>query len=153
MFKGDRTQFGSGQLAVMEKRKKQSMHIKDPDEIADNLQKSTAGSAEEIYFTYCGACHLNNGKGDGTRFPPLDSSEWVLGDKTKLTGILINGLREPIMVKGKQFNNLMPSHSFLNDSELAMVLTYIRKNFGNNAGEITEEEVAAVRNVSKTVAK
>ena len=153
MFKGDRAQFGAGQLLLMEKRKKQSMHIKDPDEIADNLQKSTIGSAEEIYFTYCGACHLNNGKGDGSRFPPLDSSEWVLGDKTKLTGILLNGLREPITVKGKQFNNLMPSHSFLSDGELAMVLTYIRKNFGNNAGEITEEEVAAVRNISKTLTK
>ena len=153
MFKGDRAQFGPGQLALMEKKKKQSMHIKDPDEIADNLQKSIVGSAEEIYFNYCGACHLNNGKGDGNRFPPLDSSEWVLGDKTKLTGILLNGLREPITVKGKPFNNLMPSHSFLSDNELAMVLTYIRKNFGNNAGEIREEEVAAVRNASKTVAK
>ena len=153
MYKGDRAQFGPGQLALMERKKKQSMHIKDPDEIADNMQKSIVGSAEEIYFNYCGACHLNNGKGDGSRFPPLDSSEWVLGDKTKLTGILLNGLREPITVKGKQFNNLMPSHSFLSDSELAMVLTYIRKNFGNNAGEIREEEVAAVRNAGKIVAK
>jgi len=149
MYKGDKTKFGASDLTAMEKRKTTSAHIKDPDEVADNLQKGVVSGGEEIYLTYCGACHLHDGKGDGLRFPPLDSSEYVMGDKNKLIEILLNGLQQPITVRGKEWNNLMPSHSFLTDDQLSSVLTYVRKNFGHSQDEITAEEIATKR--SKTV--
>ena len=101
---------------------------------------------EQIYRTYCVACHQNDGKGDGSRFPPLDSSEYVLGDKQRLINILLNGLQETITVKDKQYNDLMPAHNFLSDDDLALVLTFIRQNFSNNASEITSDEIAKERN-------
>jgi mono/diheme cytochrome c family protein len=109
------------------------------------LQKDEVSVGEQVYRTYCVACHLNDGKGDGSRFPPLDSSEYVLGDKHRLISILLNGLQQPMTVKGKQYNNVMPAHHFLTDEDAARVLTYIRRNFGNNASEITAAEVAALR--------
>ena len=145
MYKGDKTKFGAAELAVMEKRKL-SAHIRTPDEVADNLEKGVATGGEKIYKTYCIACHLGDGKGDGSRFPPLDSSEYVLGDKNRLINILLNGLQEPITVKGKQYNNLMPSHRFLSDEDLALVLAYVRQNFGNSASAIAAEEVTNQRN-------
>jgi len=144
MYKGDKTKFGAAQLAVIAKRK-MSAHIRTPDEVADNLEKGMAVGGEKIYKTYCVACHLNDGKGDGSRFPPLDSSEYVMGDKTRLINILLNGLQQQITVKGKQYNNVMPRHSFLSDKDLAAVLVYVRQNFGNAASEITPEEVADQR--------
>jgi glucose/arabinose dehydrogenase len=150
MYKGEKTKFAASDLAAMEKRKTISAHIKDPDEVADNLQKGMVSTGEEIYLTYCGACHLSDGKGDGLRFPPLDSSEFVMGDKNKLIAILLNGLRQPISVRGKEWNNLMPSHSFLTDDQLASTLSYVRKNFGHNTDEITPEEVSAQRNKNVT---
>lgn len=149
MFKGDKTKFGDEQLAGMEKRK-MSAHIRTPDEVADNLEKEVATGGEKIYQTYCVACHLRDGRGDETRFPPLDSSEYVLGDKNKLINILLNGMQEQISVKGKQFNGLMPSHRFLSDKDLALVLTYIRQNFNNNSSEISPEEVEKERKNSIT---
>ncbi len=149
MFKGDKTKFGDEQLANMEQRKT-SAHIRTPDEVADNLQKEIAIGGEQLYQTYCAACHLADGKGDDSRFPPLDGSEFVLGDKTRLINILLNGLQQPITVKGKQFNGLMPSHRFLSDKDLAMVLTYIRQNFNNNSSEILPEEVESERTKSIT---
>ena len=92
------------------------------------------------------SCHQHDGKGDGSRFPPLDSSEWVNGDKKRLIGILLNGLEQPITVNGKTFNNLMPKHDFLTDDQLALVLTYIRQNFSNHSSEVTADEVAKERN-------
>jgi len=153
MYKGDKAKFGAAQLAAMEKRKTTSAHIKTPDEITDNLQKGTVTSGEQMYNTYCVACHLNDGKGDGSRFPPLDSSEYVLGDKNRLINILLLGKSDVITVKGKQYNNQMPSHSFLSDKDLSLVLTYIRQNFGNASSKITTEEVAALRNNAKAVSK
>ena len=146
MYKGDKTTFGTEQLAGMEK-KKMSAHIRTPDEVADNLQKEVVAGGQQIYQTYCVACHLINGKGDGSRFPPLDSSEYVIGDKNRLINILLNGLQQPITVNGKQFNGLMPSHSFLSDPDIAMVLTYIRQNFNNRSSSVTKEEVAAARKI------
>jgi mono/diheme cytochrome c family protein len=39
----------------------------------------------------------------------------------------------------------MPAYDFLSDEELAMILTYVRQNFGNNAGAVSEEDVRAGR--------
>ncbi|MGK2860978.1 MAG: c-type cytochrome [Chitinophagaceae bacterium] len=150
MFKGDKTKFAEPDLAAMEKRK-MSAHIRTPDEVADNLQKEIATGGELIYQTYCAACHLKDGKGDGNRFPPLDSSVYVFGDKKRLINILLNGMQQPNTVKGKQYNGLMPAHHFLSDAELAQVLSFIRQNFNNNAGMITPEEIEVER--KKIVAK
>jgi mono/diheme cytochrome c family protein len=40
---------------------------------------------------------------------------------------------------------VMPAHSFLDDDQIAEVLTYIRQNFGNNADEIKPVDVYARR--------
>jgi mono/diheme cytochrome c family protein len=144
MFKGDKTKFGNEQMAFMNQRKN-SAHIRTPDEVADNLQKGVAIGGERIYQTYCASCHLIDGRGDGSRFPPLDSSEFVFGDKNRLINILLNGLQKPITVKGKPFNGLMPSHSFLPDKDIALVLTYIRQNFNNKSSEILPAEVERQR--------
>ncbi|MEJ7589396.1 MAG: c-type cytochrome [Ferruginibacter sp.] len=150
LYHGDKNRFGTSDLAAMEKRKT-SAHIRNPDEIADNLQKNVATGGEQVYQTYCGACHLNDGKGDGSRFPPLDSSEYVIGDKNRLIKILLNGLQESITVKGKQYNNVMPAHNFLSDNDLSLVLTYIRQNFSNSSSGITPSEVAAVRKKAPSI--
>ena len=130
----------------MEKRKAISAHIKDPDEIADNLQKGVVAGGRQIYNTYCVSCHQYDGRGDGSRFPPLDSSEWVNGDKKRLIGILLYGMEQPVTINGKVFNNLMPKHDFLSDDQMASVLTYIRQNFNNKSSAVTSEEVGKERN-------
>lgn len=145
MYKGDKEKFGTTDLAVMAKRKTSSAHIKDPDEIADNLQKEVAVGGEQVYNIYCVSCHQQDGKGDGSRFPPLDNSEWVNGNKKRLIGVLLNGLEKPITVNGKTFSNLMPKHDFLSDEQLSSVLTYIRQNFNNSADDISPAEVAKER--------
>lgn len=148
MYKGDKNKFGSAQLDEMEKRKSLS-HIRTPDEINDNLDKTKPVTGAKVYDIYCRACHQEDGKGDGLRFPPLDNSEWVKGDKKRLIKILLNGLEGTIEVKGKPYNSLMPPQSFLTDEEIAQVLTYIRQNFDNNASDVDAREVNKLRNTVK----
>jgi mono/diheme cytochrome c family protein len=144
MYKGDKNNFGTEQLASMEKRKSLS-HIRTPDEIDDNLDKGIAVGGEKIFSVYCAACHQKDGKGASGRFPPLVGTDWVTGDKKRLIGILMNGLEGTIEVNGETYINAMPQHSFLSDEEMANVLTYIRQNLGNNASEVTVKEVAEIR--------
>jgi len=148
IFKGDKNKFGAQQLAAMEKEKSNS-HIRMPDEINDNLDKDKPSSAAKLYDTYCRMCHQQNGKGDGARFPPLDSSEWVIGDKKRLINLVLNGVQGPIDVKGKSYNGTMPMHAFLSDNDLAVVLTYVRRSFGNAADSVGADEVKKIRSVKK----
>lgn len=145
MFKGDRDHFGEAQLAKMEKRKLLS-NIRTPDETKDNLDlgKAVAPGAQ-VYLSYCSACHQRDGKGDGSRFPPLGGSEWVTGDKDKLIAVLLNGVEGPIKVRGNPYTGLMAPHDFLTDKDVAEVSTYVRKHFGNHASRVKTDEVSKVR--------
>jgi glucose/arabinose dehydrogenase/mono/diheme cytochrome c family protein len=148
MYKGDKKNFSTAQLAEMEKHKLLS-HIRTPDEVKDNLEKGKVTEKAKLYNTYCAACHQNDGKGDGNRFPPLGGTDWVTGDKTKLLNTVLKGLNGEIVVNDKPYNGQMPAHNFLKDEEVANILTYIRQNFGNNASAVSIEEVISYRNNQK----
>lgn len=102
-------------------------------------------SGEKIYLDYCSSCHKPDGNGVEGIFPPLSKTETVLGDKQNLIKNVLEGVSGTIVVKGVEYNEHMPSFSFLSDGEVAKALSYIRTNFGNDAGEISEEEVRIVR--------
>nr|WP_299382627.1 PQQ-dependent sugar dehydrogenase [Allomuricauda sp.] len=145
VFDGDRENFGEAELALMEERKSLS-HIRTPDEVKDDLSigMNMSGGAK-TYYTYCSACHQKDGGGATGRFPPLTNTDWVTGDKERLIGVTLNGMDGSIEVNGTVYNGVMPQHSFLNDKEIAEVLTYIRSSFGNDASAVSEEEVQAIR--------
>ncbi len=149
MYTGDKSEFGEAALAKLEERKNSRTNIKNPDEQKDNLEKGLLETGAQTYNIYCATCHQTNGKGDGTRFPPLSETEWVTANRgpnrKRLISLLLNGLEGQIEVNGVAYNGIMPAHSFLSDAEVAGVLTYIRKSFGNNAASISAAEVAQVR--------
>ena len=146
MYKGNRATFGKAQLAAMEKRKN-NPNIKTPDEVDDNLEKKILSQGEKSYKLYCGACHQGDGKGDGSRFPPLAGSERVTGEKRKLIEVILKGMSGPLKVNGVEYNGVMPAHDFLKDHEIGLILTYIRASFGNNASSIGAGEVKKVRDM------
>ncbi|MBK5280092.1 MAG: PQQ-dependent sugar dehydrogenase [Bacteroidia bacterium] len=147
MYKGEKDKFGESQLAKMEMRKTES-HIRRAHPVNDNLDKDIIAGGEKIYNVYCGSCHQQNGLGASGRFPSLAGTPWVIGEKTKLISIVLNGLEGPIEVNGEAFNSTMPKHNFLGDAELANVLTYIRQNFGNKATAISPDDVKKIRTIS-----
>jgi hypothetical protein len=83
------------------------------------------------------------------QFPTLVESEWVLGGgwhgDNHLVKILLHGLQGPIQVKGDTYNGAMPPWKQLKDDQIAMILTYIRNEWGNSAPPITAEQVAKIR--------
>ncbi len=145
MYKGDKKQFGAPQLAAMQKRKETQPHIKTPDPVKDNVNTAKIAAGGKLYNTYCATCHQADGKGDGTRFPPLENSEYVKGDRRRLINIVLNGLSGPITVNGVGYNEVMPANSYLSDDQIALILTYVRANFKNNLTGIQPQEVARVR--------
>lgn len=95
----------------------------------------------------CVACHQENGMGTPGQFPPLAGSEWVLAnDPSRIIRIALDGLTGPITVKGQSFSNAMlPWRDTLNDEEIAHVLTYVRKAWGNDAPTVNPQQVEVIR--------
>jgi mono/diheme cytochrome c family protein len=106
--------------------------------------KQTTDSGKIIYETYCLACHQEDGSGVPGMNPPLVKTDWVLGDSTRLINVILKGLKDT-EIGGDSYSNEMPSHDFLTDNQIAEVLTYIRKSFGNQAGAIRSEDVKKQR--------
>ncbi|MEJ6556303.1 MAG: cytochrome c [Flavobacteriaceae bacterium] len=98
---------------------------------------------EEIYIDFCMQCHMTNGEGVPGAFPPLANSDYLL-DIEKTIYALKFGLKGPITVNGKAYNSVMSSQG-LDDEEIADVMNYILRNWGNETEEvITEEKVTSV---------
>jgi mono/diheme cytochrome c family protein len=99
----------------------------------------------QVYTGKCAACHQANGQGLTGVFPPLVNSDWVNGSPERLVQILLHGIQGPIEVNGVVYNGLMPAWKSLPDEEIAAVASYVRVTWGNMAGPITTEVVAAER--------
>ncbi|WP_236978947.1 PQQ-dependent sugar dehydrogenase [Membranihabitans maritimus] len=102
-------------------------------------------TAESLYSDFCSSCHKKDGKGVEGTFPPLSGTKTVLGESSNLINTVLKGVSGEIVVNGVTYNEHMPSFSFLKDDEIAKILTYVRSSFGNEASEVTEEEINAVR--------
>ena len=91
-----------------------------------------------------------NGGGTYGTFPPLAGSEWVLGDPERIAAVVLNGLGGEVVVAGETYNNQMtPVGETWTDEQVAAVLTFIRKEWGNNAGRVLPEAVAQTRAKTK----
>jgi mono/diheme cytochrome c family protein len=108
--------------------------------------EAAARTGEQVYAQVCIACHQANGEGLPGAFPSLVGSDWVTGDYTRPTKIVIHGLQGEIEVKGTTYNSIMtPQGSILSDAEIANVLTHVRSSWGNAADAVTTEQVTAIR--------
>jgi mono/diheme cytochrome c family protein len=114
-----------------------------------NTLKATIDRGKKVYDAYCLSCHMEDGAGVPRMNPTLIKTKWVLGDKKKLVGIVLNGMDEEIEIDGHAYTNPMAPHDFLKDQEIADVLTYIRNSFGNKASAVTTAEVKAARAAMK----
>ena len=106
--------------------------------------------AGESRFTgTCSVCHQANGAGLPNVFPPLARSDFLMADKQRSIGIVLNGLTGKVTVNGSEFNSVMPPMSQLNDDEIANILTYVRNSWGNKGEAVSADEVRRVRDSTR----
>ena len=98
-----------------------------------------------VFDTVCMACHQADGKGLPGAFPPLAGSDYLLGDKDRAVGVVVNGLQGEVVVNGAKFNSVMPAMVQLSDREIADALTYAMNSWGNSGGTVSVSQVAAAR--------
>ena len=118
--------------------------------VLNDKEKEQFALGRKFYLSSCSGCHGNDGGGLNRFAPPLRGSEWVLGDEKRLSLIVLHGIEGPLEVAGKRYAEpdilpVMPGHSTLDDGTLSAILTYIRNEWGNNAGPVNRRTVGEVR--------
>lgn len=81
--------------------------------------------------------------------PPLIKTSYVLGSKTTLIKMVLNGFNEDVKINGQTYSNAMTPHADLTDLQIADVLTYVRNSFGNKASAVKVAQVTQVRAILK----
>ena len=117
-------------------------------------QQQLFALGRQRYLTTCAGCHGTDGAGMKRFAPPLIGSEWVLGNEKRLALIVLHGMEGPVKVGGKVYDSpeilpVMPAHSTMDDAAITAILTYIRNEWGNNAGPIGKRTVGTTRNTSQ----
>lgn len=96
--------------------------------------RAAQADGKAVFQKNCAACHQASGKGIPGAFPALAGSTFVQGPAQDAATVLLKG------------RGGMPDFSAsLSDAEIAAVLTYVRSSWGNGAGALTEQQVAALR--------
>ncbi len=92
---------------------------------------------EQVYGTFCVACHQVNGMGIPGAFKPLVGSPIATGPVEGHIEVLMNGVPGTAMASfGMQ----------LNDVDIAAVITYERNAWGNDMGDLVQPStIAAMR--------
>jgi nitrite reductase (NO-forming) len=127
--------------------------LEAPKTESKNDSKNNAGDISQlgknVFTTTCAPCHQANGEGIPNVFPPLAKSDF-LNNKEATIKAVISGLQGQITVNGKTYNGVMPPQNLSSD-QIAAVLTYVYKSWGNSGKEITKEEVEKLKGTTVVV--
>ena len=103
---------------------------------AADQKRFTAG--QEIYRNLCEGCHGADGREQPGATPNIAGAPAVIGNPGIPIRVLLHGKEGPV--------GLMPAHGdTLNDADIAAVLTYIRRAWGQSATPIDPAAVQQVR--------
>ncbi|CAB3668648.1 alcohol dehydrogenase [Achromobacter piechaudii] len=117
-------------------------------------QQSAAGAAAmelggKIYRQQCAQCHQPQGEGSGTAWPALAGNPTVTAPvPTNVIRMVLDGGYAPATAANPRPHGMPPFGQILNDSDIAMLVSYIRNSWGNEAGSVSALDVKRARAAS-----
>ena len=108
---------------------------------AGNVHGQDGGA---LYLEHCARCHQPNGEGWGFDVPQLMGSRILNGPDEALIEFVLLGTENRDNFT-TDFIIGMPTFQNLEDKEIAAILTYIRKSFGEDGTAISKEAVGTVK--------
>jgi mono/diheme cytochrome c family protein len=116
-------------------------------QVADALWKGDdSKSGASVYIDNCAACHRTDGHGYTRVFPALAGNPVLqTEDATSLINIVLKGGTLPATHSAPS-TFTMPGYAWrLSDQEVAAVVNFIRTSWGNQAAEVTANDVKSLR--------
>lgn len=97
---------------------------------------------QRLYATHCASCHGEQGEGLRRLMPPLAGSDYLRQHRDELPCLIRQGQRGHIVVNGVTYDQVMPPHDDLTDSQITNILNYVHTAWGNQAPKHTISEVS-----------
>ena len=104
------------------------------------------GRGGDLYGKQCASCHGKDGQGAAGVYPALAGNGAVV-EPTGINAIrivLLGGFAPTTAAHPRPYS-MPPFAQQLNDADVAAVVSYIRRAWGNDAGAVMERDVAAYR--------
>jgi mono/diheme cytochrome c family protein len=105
-------------------------------------QQKRYAAGQEVYRNICQGCHQPDGRGQDKLAPGLIGSVLALAPAEITTRILLNG-------KEGLVGLMPPIGSSITDEQIASVLTYVRREWGQIGTAVDPDTVAGVRVLTK----
>ncbi|CAB3640387.1 Gluconate 2-dehydrogenase cytochrome c subunit precursor [Achromobacter spanius] len=129
------------------------VYIKSLPATPASTPRSTAAAApaamelgSKIYRQHCAQCHQPQGQGSGTAWPALAGNPTVTAPSpVNAIRMVLDGGYAPATAANPRPHGMPPFGQILNDSDIAMLVSYIRNSWGNEAGGVTALEVKRAR--------
>lgn len=121
-----------------------------PTQIEPTSQQVSAmmEAGAKIYEKQCADCHQPGGKGVARIYPPLANNQSILMSfPVNAVRMVLNGGFPPSTEGNPRPYGMPPFYQELNDDEVAAVVTYIRRSWGNVASAVSPAEVVKARGV------
>jgi mono/diheme cytochrome c family protein len=97
-----------------------------------------------LYMQNCVPCHRDKGEGVPNVYPSLAGSPAVVGDPIELAQWVLSQKR-PATIPPGRYPTQMLLFGWLKDQDAAVLLTYIRSNFGNSAAPVDAAMIVRAR--------
>jgi mono/diheme cytochrome c family protein len=94
-----------------------------------------------LYGRHCSSCHLENGEGLRGIIPPLVNSDYTEKNRDILACLIRQGIKGPIMVNGRQYNQAMPGNPHLSEADITNIINYLHKEFQSPKQRVSFAEV------------
>ncbi len=122
------------------------------------LRELTAAEIQQFargqtLYAACIGCHQPDGTGSVGMAPPLAGSAIVQGPPERLARVLLHGMDGPYTMAEMEFTGVMVPAPFPSDGEVAAVMTFVRRSWGNTGDPVAADLVAQVRGANKDRAK
>jgi mono/diheme cytochrome c family protein len=117
----------------------QQKHSDDP---AQRQAQQLYETGKVAYNLTCAPCHQESGGGLIALAPPLVGSRWLQQGDDVLVRIVLHGKENA----GRGL--VMPPWRQFDDQQLSAILTYVRREFGNQAVAVKPEKVAEIRSAT-----
>ncbi len=117
-----------------------------PESVAAPGEGYDATKGQALFTANCAACHQATGEGLPGAFPPLKGNAAVNdADATTHIKVVLHGLQGS-NVGGIVYSSPMPPFgNILSDTDIANIIDYERRSWGNHGVPVTAQQVAAER--------
>jgi mono/diheme cytochrome c family protein len=133
-------------MAVYLKSLPQKESEAPPTSQARLVQPGVMETGRKVYVAQCATCHGDQGKGQGTAFPPLAGNQSItMSSPVNAIRMVLNGGYAPGTRKNPRPHGMPPFSHVLNDDEVAAVVTYIRVAWQNTGTPVSPAQANDLR--------